>query len=376
MVPPASPLAELGRRLAARRVESRVEVRELAARACVPADAIERFELGAGGLGAADLARLALVLGLPAASFVHTKAPQTAAPVEVAVLLKEAAPGYLADADRQALVTGLLRARSFTALREILSQPCLADEFKPYPATAERPHEDGYARALQVRELMPERPLALRGLRRLLEDRFDVLVLEHMFSDAHILGAACRSGRARLVAVNSSILSETVRRFVLAHELGHHLLDLKEQGAAADQGMYNDIRFWMDNSPTEKRANAFAAMFLAPREAVRTVVGPQVPNRDLVDARSLVERVCRESGIGFAAATWHLYNLKHLDRPTVDALMFTASEDHASGLEESSEFDGLERRVFAALAIDAISRSRAKELIGERLDALLARAHA
>ena len=34
---------------------------------------------------------------------------------------------------------------------------------------------------------------------------------------------------------------------------------------------------------------------------------------------------------------------------------------------------GLERRVFEALAVDSISQSRARELVGDRLDSLLAK---
>lgn len=367
-------LAELGRRLAARRGEARIVVTWLAERAGVPVDAIDNFEQGAGGLGASQLMRIALVLGLPASSFLHTKVAEEAAPIEATVLLKEAAPGYMSDSDRAALAAGLRRARAFASLGQALGVKRLASELKPYPASEDKPHEDGYARAIALRSAMPERPMAIRGLRRLLEDRFDILVIDHRFGDARVLGAACRSGTARLVAVNADLSSETARRFVLAHELGHHLLDLKEQSATADEGDFNDKGYWFERTPTEKRANAFAAMLLAPRDAIAALLGPPKARMELHEARTAVESICQTFGIGFSAAAWHAYNMRHIDRGAVDALLFTAPDDRASGFEEDIGFDGLERRVFSALAADTISMARARELVGDNVDALVARA--
>lgn len=231
--------------------------------------------------------RIAVALGLPPSAFLHTKVVEAPALVEPTILLKESTPGYLSEADRSALATGLRRARAFTTLGEVLGVKSLADHFTAYAAPEDRPHEDGYARALDVRGLVPERPRALRSLRRLLETRFDILVQDHRFTDPHVLGAACRSGKARLIAVNSDLPSETARRFVLAHELGHHLFDLKEQGATADEGDYNSMRFWFDRSPTEKRANAFAAMLLVPRDALQATLGaPSALGRRRVPRRT------------------------------------------------------------------------------------------
>lgn len=373
MAPSTNSLADLGARLARRRIEAKVELAFLAERVGASAHALERFEAGQGGLGASVLMRLAVSLGLPSASFLHTKVAEEPALIEPAVLLKEATPAFLTDGDRAALATGLRRARSFAALGHILGKKSLGGTFKSYPAVDENPHEDGYSRALQIREDMPERPHALRGLRRILEDRFDILVVNLRFADPNVLGAACRSGAARLVAVNSGLGSETARRFVLAHELAHHLLDLTEQGASADEGDYNNTRYWFDRPPNEKRANAFAAMFLAPRNAIATLLGPPRGTMELARARTAVETVCREFGIGFAAAAWHVHNMRHIDRSAVDGLLFTAPDDHVSGFEDDTEFDGLERRVFEALAGDLISQSRARELVGDRLDSLLAK---
>lgn len=367
-------LAELGRRLAARRCEARIDVPSLAERTGVPFDAIERFERGEGRLGASQLMRIAVALGVPTSSFLHTKVAEEPAPLEPAVLLKESAPGYLSESDRAELAAGVRRARAFASLGQVLGVKRLAQDIKPYPAPEEKPHEDGYARAIALRGEMPERPTALRGLRRLLEDRFDILVQDLRFADRHVLGAACRSGSARLIVVNSDLPSETARRFVLAHELGHHLFDLKDQGASADEGDFESARYWFERTPTEKRANAFAAMLLAPWDAIATLLGPPRGRVELTQARTAVESVCRTFGIGFAAAAWHVYNMRHIDRTAVDALLFTAPDDHVSGFEEDVGFDGLERRVFAALAKDAISTSRVRELLGERADGLLAKA--
>ncbi len=230
----------------------------------------------------------------------------------------------------------------------------------------------GYERALRLRDLLPERPAVLRDLRRLIEDRFDILVLRHTFEDGRILGAACRSGRARLIAVNVDQASETARRFVLAHELGHHLFDLEESGATADEGDLRRANAWFDTPPREKRANAFAAMLLAPGAAIRELAGgPRASTYET--AKALVESVRKKLGLGYAAAAWHLHNLEYFDRRMAETLLLVEPDvDRTQGLEDEGAFDGLARRVFQALSSEAISLSRARELIGHEADRFVA----
>ncbi len=115
---------------------------------------------------------------------------------------------------------------------------------------------------LAARTLRP-----IQSLGRLIENRFNTLVLSHAFRNKDVLGASCRTGDARLVVVNAALPSETQRRFVLAHELAHQVLDLGRVDLQTNVGTFK-------TTPTERRANAFATMLLAPDFALHEQLGP------------------------------------------------------------------------------------------------------
>ena len=363
----AEALKELGRRLARRRKESGLDVESLGARTAVAPRLIEDFEKGQGALGVGALTRLASALGVAPTAFLHTSAPQERASVEPGVLLKgRSVSASLSPSDREALARGLQQAQAFSRLGDLLRVERLAEEFPPSAAPTRNAHRAGYASALQVRALLPERQGPLRGLCRLVEGRFDILVLRHRFEHPSVLGASCRSGRARLIVISARIEREPVYRFVLAHELAHQLLDLPDSGVTADEGRFETSGFWMENPPEEKRANAFAAMLLAPEEAVRRELGPpRAEGYGLAAAEGLVTRARTVFGLSFSAMAWHLYNLRYFrSAQTVEALLTTADEDPLTGFEEDSRFNGLERRVLEAHSREFISASRARELLG------------
>jgi len=368
-------LLELGRRLVRRRKEAGLEIESLSERAQVPVQLIEAFEQGRGGLGASALTRLASVLGVAPTAFLHTSAPSKRAPTEPAVLLKSSSVGgALSERDREFLVQGLHQARAFTLLGEILQVERLADQFRPETAPRKNAHKAGYAYAKQVRALLPERMGPLKNLGRLIENRFDILVLRHPFDNPAVLGASCRSGKARLIVISSHLDREPVQRFVLAHELAHQLLDLMESDVTTDEGRFESSGFWMENPPTEKRTNAFAAMLLAPEDAVRHKLGPaRKEGYGLTDARTLVTQARKAFGLSFSAMSWHLFNLGYLrERDTVEALLTSPDETLLEGFEEDTRFTGLERRALEAYAHEAISASRARELLGRPIEDLLA----
>jgi Zn-dependent peptidase ImmA (M78 family)/transcriptional regulator with XRE-family HTH domain len=364
-------LKELGRRLAQCRKESGLDVETLGARTAVAPRLIQDFEKGHGALGVGALSRLASALGVAPTAFLHTSAPRERAPIEPGVLLKgRSVSASLAPRDREALACGLQQAQAFSRLGDLLRVERLADGFHPRPAPLRNAHRAGYASALQVREVLPERQGPLRGLRRLVEGRFDTLVLRHRFEHPSVLGASCRSGRARLIVISAHIEREPVYRFVLAHELAHQLLDLADSGVTADEGRFETSGFWMENPPEEKRANAFAAMLLAPEEAVRRELGlPRAEGYGLTEARGLVTKARTTFGLSFSAMAWHLYNLRYFRSPeTVEALLTAPDEAPLTGFEEDSRFNGLERRVLDAHAREVISASRARELLGGTLE--------
>jgi len=367
-------LKELGRRLAARRVEAGLDVERLAARAVVAPHLIERFERGEGGLATGALTRISSVLGVPVAGLILVSAPEEKAAAEPSALLFSRGTTSLSAKDGQKLDEAIYRARAFLEVGRVLAIEDLCGYFTPSPAPAKHAHKEGYSCAHQVRSLMPEyRGQPLRNLARLIEDRFNILVVRHSFENPSVLGAATRTGQARVILVNTELKHEAEVRFTLAHELGHHLKDLKEDGTTVDEKDRGTAGFSLDTPPAEKRARAFAAMLLAPEEALNEHVGPpRSLGHELLPARQLVRKARHLFGMGFEAMAWHLFNLGYLQyQETVLALLKAPDQDEVAGFETDMTLDGLERRAQAALYGDLISEARYRELLGLPYDALL-----
>ncbi len=105
--------------------------------------------------------------------------------------------------------------------------------------------------------------------------------------------------------------TEAGKRFTIAHELCHILFDRTyARKLAMVSGPWAPLQI-------EKRAGAFAAMLLMPREAVRSVVanlsGPISSEQDVHEIRKLF-------GTGFKATIEHLQNLEQLDPAIADRI--------------------------------------------------------
>ena len=81
-----------------------------------------------------------------------------------------------------------------------------------------------------------------------------------------VKGFFIRSSRVKVITINSD-LPETVRRFILAHELGHAVLH-GNSGCST----FHDVTLYDDSSATEKEANLFAAELLMNDEDVLTMI--------------------------------------------------------------------------------------------------------
>jgi Zn-dependent peptidase ImmA (M78 family) len=104
-----------------------------------------------------------------------------------------------------------------------------------------------------------------------------------------------------------------VRRFTLAHELCHLIVD-------RDEGRDVALASTEDWAPpdVERRANAFAAMFLMPRAAVQRVVAQaNEPPETLAGAAFVAQRL----QVPVQTAVHHLKNLDYLDPNTHDELL-------------------------------------------------------
>ncbi|MGZ3457581.1 MAG: helix-turn-helix domain-containing protein [Archangium sp.] len=359
-------LRMLGRRLTARLAEAGLDAKTLATRAAVEAHRIERFERGEGGLSVGALTRIASVLGIPVAGLISTSEPEVPAPMEPSVLMRKRGTGSLSSSDLDFLNEAIRHARSFKQVGCLLEAPDLNERFVASPAPIHEAHKDGQTCARQVRSLLPPeyRGQPLRNLASLIEDRFNILVLRRPFESTSVQGVACHSGDARVILINAAMKHEAEVRFTLAHELCHHLTDLGEDGVRVDERQAEDTGFSLETPPEEKRANAFAAMLLAPEEALWPLLGPpRSIGHELSQARQLVLQARRTLGLGFEAMAWHLLNMGYLrEKDTVLALLRTPDRKELRGFEETAA-NGLERRAREALERDLISEARYRELL-------------
>jgi Zn-dependent peptidase ImmA (M78 family) len=146
-------------------------------------------------------------------------------------------------------------------------------------------------------------------------ERVSVPVIDLPLDDEEIRGLSIAGEKHRwTICINPSYHDgndDEVRRFTMAHELCHLLYDRgREQKVAIASGPWapKDI---------ERRANAFAALFLMPRHLVR------VACRDAGDLRELsaIEHVAHQLHTSVTATLHHLSNLYVIDEGTRDRLL-------------------------------------------------------
>ncbi len=166
-----------------------------------------------------------------------------------------------------------------------------------------RPHEEGYGLALDCRDDLGIEP------DRVFIDIDDVLaklgitVQEEALSTRTIRGVAVAGqgfGPGILINTNSAYNNNGPgRRFTLTHEFCHILYDrTRAKKLSHLSGPWTSGR-------TEKRANAFAAMFLAPPSAIRIQLVDHTPEA--------VRQLANNVGMGVTALIEHLYNFDLID---------------------------------------------------------------
>lgn len=111
------------------------------------------------------------------------------------------------------------------------------------------------------------------------------------------------------------------RRFTLAHELCHLLHDRT-----------HGVRLALASGPwapvdVEKRANAFAAMFLMPPELIQAVVDRE---NIALDSLKGIWAVSNRLGVSFTAVVEHVCNLRFITEETRDDLKQQAVQKSAA----------------------------------------------
>lgn len=166
-----------------------------------------------------------------------------------------------------------------------------------------RPHEEGYLLAAACRDelgIAPDRTFV--DMEAVL-DRLGIAV-QHCLLETNSIRGVAVAGEAYAPAImineNSCYNNNPPgRRFTLAHELCHILHDrTRARKLSHVSGPWASARI-------EKRANAFAAMFLAPPSAIRQKLADVTPEA--------VRMLANQVGMGVTALVEHLYNTDLID---------------------------------------------------------------
>ena len=165
------------------------------------------------------------------------------------------------------------------------------------------PYEEGYELADALREELRIDPEALFvDIHEVLEN-LNIEIVETELETNSIRGVAIAGrGFAPAILINMNSIyncNDGGKRFTLAHELCHILYDrTRAKKISHLSGPWASPR-------TEKRANAFAVMFLGSTTALRK----SLVTINSEEVHALAEKV----GLGFSALVEHLYNTNLLD---------------------------------------------------------------
>ena len=164
-------------------------------------------------------------------------------------------------------------------------------------------------------------------------DSQGVTVMDRELSDVAIRGVALAGERHRPAILvnsrNSANAHPFGRRFTLAHELCHLLFD-------CDVGAHLAIASgpWAPRD-IERRANAFAAMFLMPNQLVQRAVSALARH---LETREAVLSVANRLRTSFESALWHLKNLGYIDDVTRQRIKNEALQQQPEGIGETTGF--------------------------------------
>lgn len=182
--------------------------------------------------------------------------------------------------------------------------------------------------ARKARDILGLGNAPIRSMRKLVEDMSIPVVQLNM--PKRIAGATIAIHETRGIVANldGDNRSPNVRRFTVAHELGHLLWDPPEQLRSLRVDSYDEIKELSakpeGHDPVESRANAFAIEFLAPAvEVVEIFKWKKSPD-------GAVNEVMEKFGISFTAAKYHVGN--SVRNETGETLSFTGPVSSSDGV--------------------------------------------
>ena len=359
------------RALRTQRKRLNVTRKQLASAAAVSFSIVDDAETDAAKCELRDLEHLAFVLGLdPAQLSVHETAR---ADMELGVRLRvlthhSTTQGRVPLGPRTVLrfseAASIILAQS--RLQHWLEKPEEASGFEASSDYSFPTWRAGFRLAGQARERLGIGVDPIDSMRELVENRLGIPIIQLELSEA-IAGATISSHGHRGIVLNVKGANSNVwvRRTTLAHELAHILFDPEENLESIRVDSYDQLDRntqeegrSQDYDNVERRANAFAVQFLAPRQAVKQLV----PNPAKITAEA-ISSVMSKFGIGPAAARFHVGNAWYQrpeDLPPLQCLRGTPSYQQLAAEDFTQDFFPIQatpdqrRGRFALLTAEAV----------------------
>lgn len=294
-----------GRVLRERRQQLALSMKTVASKARLAPEIIEALEVSRRR-PVREYERVARVLGLDERLLSFSREPHGNQGVAVRLRSLHDSKPAMSSSVAIALAESAWVAMAQTRLVEDLprtSAPPHFDKAFYYGSYSEPAFKVGYELAQHTRAKLGLGDEPIRSMRRLVEETLGVPVVQAELGDI-IAGATVDVGGKRAIVVNLSgrNVAPFVRRFTLAHELGHLLFDPQQKlnDLRVDEYEEFDSRPDQITDRVEQRANAFAIELLAPHRAVRSMY--------LSSTQDPLAAVIHHFGIGYTAARYHVWN--------------------------------------------------------------------
>ncbi len=344
----------MGQRIKMSRLADGLSLRDLQAKIDnrVTAQAISKYERGESMPSSGVLIALANALGVSAAYL----ASDSKISLEAVDYRRKRLTSKREEAQVEAKVLDLLER--YLTVEEILGLPTIARDLPrdaPWPVLHDVAEAEQAAHGVRGHWGLGIDPIP--NLVELLEER-GIKVLSMPLANIDGLAASVRRkdrSVASVIVINQRDWGER-QRFTAAHELGHMVLDVAPK---------------VDD---EKAAHRFAGAFLMPAETLRAEIGKHrrsIGWRELFDlkaifgvsVRALTYR-CKDLGIFGSSLFRQLCN-------EFDHRGWRSPPHREPGAMQGEKPKRFERLCFRALAEDAISESKAAELLGCSVHELL-----
>jgi Zn-dependent peptidase ImmA (M78 family) len=228
---------------------------------------------------------------------------------------------------------------------------------------------EGYGLGETAREHLSPRQEPLQSVQGVLEAHQVHVARVPLGDERNIAVSIYEPGAIPVILLNlaaSRVNQRLSRRAVLAHELCHLLHD------GGEANLVTLVTREEDREPIERRANAFAPGFIAPRKWTRATTTATTPIEQ-------VREIARTWGLTFEGAAWHAKNSEVITPEMADELVkrheVVASECEPTLSRRDPASAGLDAEVTPLVAglvqdmvVDAyaeglISRGRAHELL-------------